>query len=112
MPGMAMAPGELAGLTGLAADADPTPQHLCALLEASLVPNGEVQKKVLQTMQQFSKRPSFTKALVWVFAESEAAVHIRQSAGICLKNKLKQDQDNLDESALCGPVTGLYYCLQ
>ena len=84
-------------------NAEPSPQEICTLLEASLVPNGEVQKRVLQAMHQLRKMPGFTVALVSVFESDAAELHIRQSAGICLKNQLKAGAA-IDELALCGRV--------
>ena len=69
-------------------------EQICRLLEASLVPNGEIQKKVLSEMQQLGKRPDFLVALSRIFVELEAkSINIRQSAGIHLKILLKQNSE-------------------
>ncbi|CAE6969215.1 TRN1, partial [Symbiodinium sp. CCMP2456] len=103
-------PGDLAGLKpGCPEVSSADMEQICGLLEASLVPNGELQKKVLSSMQQLGKRPDFLVALSRIFVELEAkSIHIRQSAGVHLKNFLKQSS----EVCLVDEATEAFLCMQ
>ena len=101
-------PGHLAELKSGPICTESQLDPICALLEASLVPNGEVQRRVLNSMQQLRKQPGFLAALSKIFVELESkSIHVRQSAGIYLKNLLKQNGqegcqiDQEEERILC-----------
>ena len=87
--------GDLAGLKHGQVPADwPQLEQISALLEFSLIPNGEVQRRVLESLQQLSKRPGFLGNACRIFAESEEKpLHVRQSAGLCTKNLLRRHSD-------------------
>ncbi|CAE7356742.1 Tnpo1 [Symbiodinium necroappetens] len=104
-------PGDLAGLKpGSAPEMGSAEmEQICGLLEASLMPNGDLQKKVLSSMQQLGKRPEFLVALSRIFVElEEKSIHIRQSAGIHLKNLLKQNS----EVCFVDQATEAFLCMQ
>ena len=93
---MAMAvPRNLAGLKHGQVTVDSSQLgEISSLLEASLIPNGDVQKKVLESLQHLSKRQGFLATVCRIFAESEEKpLHVRQSAGLCTKNLLRRQID-------------------
>ena len=80
-------------------------QEISSLLEASLIPNGDVQRRVLESLQQLSKRQGFLATACHIFAECEEkparmcwlflalGEDVRQSAGFCTKNLLRRQID-------------------
>ena len=91
-------PGNLAGLKHGQVPTDSQLEEISSLLEASLIPSGDVQRRVLESLRILCKRPGFLASACRIFAEcEEKPAHVRQSAGICTKNLLRKMTDVSEE---------------
>ena len=71
-----------------------------SLLKNSTNPNNAIQNSVQQQLKQESTNPEFILYLAFVFSYSQEPVHLKQVAGVLLKNSIKKHYFQLPSTVL------------